>query len=144
MANRDAIQSTQAQAGTGELQREAGRQHKAGFLRDDDGSEYVGQCAEGNEPRDRAGKEQRYEYQANVNPVGVLKDRFIGIVGLSICVYAGTGIRDKTADSTGKAKPESGKKRIHERATFPSQSPIKLLMGEGGEQAFHCLFSLTC
>jgi hypothetical protein len=78
-----------------------------------------------------------------------MKDRFIGIAiegkrFVRMLLIPGTGIGDKTADRTGKAKPEGGKKKIPEKATFPSQSPIKLLKGEGEEQAFHCLFGLCC
>ena len=37
------VQNGEAEAGAGELFREAGGQHQAGFLRDDDGIEYAGQ-----------------------------------------------------------------------------------------------------
>jgi hypothetical protein len=51
---------------------------------------------------------------------------------------------DIIVDAKNTAKPHGVKERIPEKATFPSQPQIELLMGEGGEQAFHCLFSLTC
>jgi hypothetical protein len=47
--HRNKIQPGKTETGTGELQRVAGGQYQAGFLRDDDGVEYAFPCFEGSE-----------------------------------------------------------------------------------------------
>jgi len=50
VGDRDEIQRTEAETGNRKLFRQACRQRKAGFLRDDDGGEYGGQLRAGGKP----------------------------------------------------------------------------------------------
>jgi hypothetical protein len=86
--------------------------------------------ANGKIRKEQAQKENRYEYQANVNhAIEVLKDRLIEILIAEDLLtrkylYGETGVRDKTADNSGAAKPGSTGKGIPEKTSFSSQSQI--------------------